>query len=77
MSINDFFDLKTLATTTMRQTIRFADGEKLNWLNVKSIRFLKATPDQIAVKYTHSEDFKVIFIYYSSSLVTNCQYYFN
>lgn len=60
MSHSDFIDLKLVSARSMKKVIVFNDGEKLNWLNIKSLMFCKSMPGQIGVKYNHDEqEYKV------------------
>lgn len=60
MSHSDFIDLKLVSARSMKKVIVFNDGQKLNWLNIKSLMFCKSMPGQIGVKYNHDEqEYKV------------------
>ena len=54
----DFFDLKQVASSTLRNTKIDTEGKQVNWLKLVWIRYVKSEEDTIFFKYRMSEDFK-------------------
>lgn len=59
----DFYDLQSLAQEIMKNRRRDEDGNVVNWLRVKSFRYVKDEPGVMYYKYNYSENYKRIFVY--------------
>ena len=57
---SDFYDLKTLSSTLIKNRNKTADGENINWLFIRWIRIQSTTPYQLLVKTSFDEEFKMI-----------------
>ena len=53
---DDFFDLKKMSGHVIRNRTKNSDGEQVNWLKVKWMRFEKSRPFVIQYKYDLSSD---------------------
>ena len=58
MEHGDFFDLKQVASSTLRNTKVDTEGKQVNWLKIVWIRYVKSEDDTIFFKYRMSEDFR-------------------
>lgn len=54
----DFYDLKQVAFSTLRNTKVDTEGKQVSWLKIVWIRYVKSEDDTIFFKYKMSEDFK-------------------
>jgi hypothetical protein len=52
LSHTDFLDMKGLSKRIMKNRTKNTDGEKVNWLNFKWLRFDKQQPYVIGYKYS-------------------------
>ena len=50
LTYSDFYDLKALATSVLPNRSRNSNGDSVNWMAIRSLRFEKAFPDRIAYK---------------------------
>ena len=60
-------DFKEYAKSKLRNTRTDLQGNRVNWLKIKWIRYEKSDPDALYFKYTMSEPFKVLRIRGSST----------
>ncbi|KAF0749901.1 Uncharacterized protein FWK35_00022965 [Aphis craccivora] len=61
LKYTDFMDLRSLAGTIMKNRSVDENGEKVNWLKIKVMRYEKSNPSAIKFKYNYSdEEFKII-----------------
>ena len=56
----DILDFKLLATSKLRNTKTDMLGNRVNWLKIKWLRYMKSEPDTLQFKYRVDEDFKVL-----------------
>lgn len=56
LKYSDFYDLKLLANDIINNTSINRDKEKVNWLNIKWLRFEKQKPSLIQYKYFLSDE---------------------
>ncbi|CAG2211934.1 unnamed protein product [Mytilus edulis] len=54
----DIYDFKKLQKTTLTYSKVDANGEKVNWLKIKWLRYSKQEPQHILFKHTFDEDFR-------------------
>ncbi|CAC5414853.1 unnamed protein product [Mytilus coruscus] len=54
----DIYDFKKLQKTTLTYIKVDANGEKVNWLKIKWLRYSKQEPQHILFKHTFDEDFR-------------------
>ena len=59
-------DFKEYDKSKLRNAKTDLQGNRINWLKIKWIRYEKSDPDSLYFKYTMSEPFKVIMIRGSS-----------
>nr|CAH7758157.1 unnamed protein product [Callosobruchus chinensis] len=60
LKFSDFFDLSQLSKLIMKNKSRDVHGELVNWLKVKSFRYLKNKPGILEYRYDHTSDYKEI-----------------
>lgn len=61
LSYKDFIDLKSLHKTDFNAMDKSINGERINWMKIRSFKFEKSKPEIMQFTYTHdSEDFQVI-----------------
>ncbi|KAL8606590.1 hypothetical protein ACOMHN_009475 [Nucella lapillus] len=63
----NIFDFKSVATTCLRNTKSDTDGNRVNWMKIKWLRYLKGEEDTIYFKYKMSDPFKKLKIRHGSS----------
>ncbi|KAK3107527.1 hypothetical protein FSP39_016707 [Pinctada imbricata] len=54
----DIWDFKKVQSQSMKYNKIEINGTKINWLNIKWLRFMKEDPDNILFKYNFEEDFR-------------------
>ncbi|XP_071477828.1 uncharacterized protein [Diadema antillarum] len=57
MSHEEFFDLKGLASEILPNTQRDVEGNKVQWMKLKHLRYEKASPLTIKFRYSFDDDF--------------------
>jgi len=61
LSYNDFIDLKDVQKTSYNSMDKLSNGEKINWLKIRAVKFEKETLDNMQISYDYSDsDFLVI-----------------
>lgn len=60
---NNFYDLKNLSENLIRNKIKDTEGQTVNWLLIKSLRYSKKNPGIIEYKYMHSNPYKFINVF--------------
>lgn len=60
---SDFLDLNILSKTILRNKSHDEDGNKINWLKIKCIRFEKENPQFIQIRYDHTGSYTKINIF--------------
>ncbi|CAH2078818.1 unnamed protein product, partial [Iphiclides podalirius] len=63
MEFKEFFDLSALANQVINNRNKDENGDRINWLKIKSFRFRKDRPGKIEYKYMHSEEYKTISVH--------------
>ena len=54
----DFVNIKDLASNMIKNRTKNTDGDVVNWLNIKWLRFEKLTPRTIKYKHRLSQGFR-------------------
>lgn len=60
IQFEDVYDYKELTKRTVTYRKDDTLGRKINWLNIKWLRYTKNDPDNIHFKYVFEEDFRVM-----------------
>lgn len=60
LKYKDVWDLQALAACTLKNKNTDENGEKVNWLKIKCLKFEKAYPHAIFYRYDHSSEYKKI-----------------
>jgi hypothetical protein len=60
-------DFKQVAATTMRNTKVDLKGNRIQWLNIRWLRYTKSDPKTLYYKYKFDEDFKTMKVQGTSS----------
>lgn len=60
LKYKDVWDLQALAASTLKNKNTDENGEKVNWLKIKCLKFEKAHPNAIFYRYDHSSEYKKI-----------------
>lgn len=61
LNYKDFYDLKALANSIIKNKTNDDQGEQVHWLKIKAMRYEKSQPGRILFKYNYSEDnFRVL-----------------
>ncbi len=55
-TFDDFYDLKSLAEELIRNRKKLENGTAVNWMMIKSLKFVKGRPDFIGVKMDYEEN---------------------
>lgn len=55
MNFSDFLDLQNLSKSIVKNVTKTNDGDRVNWLKIKWLRFDKNTPYEIQFKYNLSD----------------------
>lgn len=63
LKFNEFYDLKALSELLIKNRSKDIEGNTVNWLLIKSLRYSKKHADIIEYKYEHSSEYKVIKIW--------------
>ena len=63
----DVYDFKKLAATTIRNIKTDLKGNRVNWLKIRWLRYIKSEPDTIHFKYNMHDDFSAIKVNGASS----------
>ncbi|KAK3092951.1 hypothetical protein FSP39_009293 [Pinctada imbricata] len=58
LTVEDIWDFKKVQSQSMKYNKIEINGTKINWLNIKWLRFMKEDPDNILFKYNFEEDFR-------------------
>jgi hypothetical protein len=54
----DIYDFKYLAKTSMKFRKEDIKGGKINWLQIRWLRYMKENPDCILFKYKFEDEFR-------------------
>ncbi|KAJ8912367.1 hypothetical protein NQ315_014734 [Exocentrus adspersus] len=68
MKYGDFFNIKKLADSIMKNKTTDTDGNSVKWLKIKRIKYVKGKKDSIFFNYDLSEEFKCLRISNNSTL---------
>ena len=64
LTYTDFYDLKALANTIIKNKTKDNKGEAVHWLKIKVMRYEKSEPGSILFKYNYSEDeFRILRVF--------------
>jgi len=58
LTYEDIYDFKALQKQALRYRKEDTEGEKINWLQIRWLRFEKCDPDYISFKYSCDDEFK-------------------
>ena len=58
LTYEDIYDFKALQRQALRYRKEDTEGEKINWLQIRWLRFEKCYPDYISFKYSFHDEFK-------------------
>ncbi len=56
----DFIDAKSMAAKLIKNRSTDTEGNKVNWLEIKSLKFEKAAPGVFMYRTSHTSDYKVV-----------------
>lgn len=64
LRFTDFLDLKSLASSFLKNRLKDEDGNKVSWMKIKVMRYEKENPGHILFKYNYSQiEFKRINVF--------------
>lgn len=62
LKYTDFFDLQSLASSSIKNRNKDEDGNTISWLKIKSIKVEKVSPETLFCRYDHSSEYKKVHI---------------
>ncbi|CAH2087757.1 unnamed protein product [Euphydryas editha] len=60
LKYTDFFDLQSLASSSIKNRNKYEDGNTMSWLKIKSLKVEKGSPEILFCRYDHSSEYKKV-----------------